>query len=151
MPFLNLFMPLKNLMLRFVHYVSMAFFSKFKTEFYCISFFLSPDCLFENSPAVTIRCRVYSNCCCSCSFEAEIIKIGQSSHKMYSNNILNVQESTTILNVCTKKSLETYWRHHVDVFKNYLYLIGTMYNKKYLFFYFTPKKCIYECLLNTFP
>ena len=35
---------------------------------------------------------MYSNCCCSCSFEREIIKIGQSSHKMYSNNILNFQE-----------------------------------------------------------
>ena len=45
--------------------------------------------------------RVYSNCCCSCSFEPEIIKIG---YKMYSNNILNFQESTTILNACTKKS-----------------------------------------------
>ena len=39
----------------------------------------------------------------SCSFEAEITKIGQSSHKMYSNNIVNFQESTTILNACTKK------------------------------------------------
>ena len=48
--------------------------------------------------------RVYSNCCCSCSFEAEIITIGQSSHKIYSNNILNSQESPTILNACTKKS-----------------------------------------------
>ena len=48
--------------------------------------------------------RVYSNCCCSCSFEPEIIKIGQSSHKMYSDNIVNFQESMTILNVCTKKS-----------------------------------------------
>ena len=47
--------------------------------------------------------RVYSNCCCSCSFELEIIKIGQSSHKMYSNKILNFQESTTILNARTKK------------------------------------------------
>ena len=47
---------------------------------------------------------MYSNCCCSSSFEAEIIKIGQSSHKMYSNKILNFQESTTILNACTKKS-----------------------------------------------
>ena len=56
---------------------------------------------FWNSPAVTIR--VYSNCYCSCSFEAEIIKIGQSSYKIYSNNILNFQESTTILNACTKK------------------------------------------------
>ena len=40
--------------------------------------------------------RVYSNSCYSCSFEAEIIKIGQSSHKMYSNNI-------DILNAYTKK------------------------------------------------
>ena len=47
---------------------------------------------------------MYSNSCCSCSFGTEIIKIGQSSHKMYSNNILNFQESMTILNVCTKKS-----------------------------------------------
>ena len=47
---------------------------------------------------------MYSNCCCSCSFEAEIIKIGQSSHKMYSNNIVNFQESKAILNACTKKS-----------------------------------------------
>ena len=47
---------------------------------------------------------MYSNCCCSCSFEPEIIKIGQSSHKMSSNNILNFQESTIILNACTKKS-----------------------------------------------
>ena len=48
--------------------------------------------------------RVYSNCCCSSSFEPEIIKIDQSSHKMYSNNIPNVQVSTTIVNACTKKS-----------------------------------------------
>ena len=27
--------------------------------------------------------RVYSNCCCSCSFEPEIIKISQSSYMMY--------------------------------------------------------------------
>ena len=48
--------------------------------------------------------RVYSNCCCRCSFEAEIIKVGQSPHKMYSNNIENFQESTTILDAYTKKS-----------------------------------------------
>ena len=55
-----------------------------------------------------------SNSCCSCSFEPEIIKIGLSSHKMYSNNIVNFQESTTNLNACTKRNLETYWRHLVD-------------------------------------
>ena len=46
---------------------------------------------------------VYSNCCCSCSFEGEILKICQSSHKTYSNNIVNFQESMTILNAHTKK------------------------------------------------
>ena len=46
--------------------------------------------------------RVYSNCCYNCSFEPEIIKIGQSSFKMHSNNILIFQESMTILNACIK-------------------------------------------------
>ena len=60
--------------------------------------------------------RVYSNCSCSCSFEPEIIKIGLSSHKMYSDDILNCQESTTILNAHTKKkSLETYRMHLVYI------------------------------------
>ena len=64
-----------------------------------------PDCIFEIHQLWQSGFkRVYSNCCCSCSFEAEIIKIGQSSHKMYSNNIVNFQESTTIPNACTKKS-----------------------------------------------
>ena len=47
--------------------------------------------------------RVYSNCSCRCSFEPEIIKISQSSQKIYSNNIVYFQESTTILNAHTKK------------------------------------------------
>ena len=64
-----------------------------------------PDCIFEIYQLWQSGfSRVYSNCCCRCSFEPEIIKIGQSSHKMYSNNILNFQESTTILNACIKKS-----------------------------------------------
>ena len=62
-----------------------------------------PDCIFEiHQVWQSGFSRVYSNCCCSCSFEAEIIKIGLSSHKMYSNNILNSQESTTILNARKK-------------------------------------------------
>ena len=63
-----------------------------------------PDCIFEIHLLWESGFRrVYSNSCCSCSFEAEIIKIGQSSYKMYSNNIVNFQESPTILNACTKK------------------------------------------------
>ena len=57
-----------------------------------------------------------SNSCCSCSFKPEIIKIGQSSQKMYSNNILNFQEFTTILKTCKKKSLETYWMHYLYIY-----------------------------------
>ena len=64
-----------------------------------------PDCIFEiHQPWQTGFSWVYSNCSCSCSFEPEIIKIGLSSHKMYSNNVVNFQESSTILNACTKKS-----------------------------------------------
>ena len=75
-----------------------------------------PDCTFEiHQLWQSGFSKVYSNCCCSCSFEAEIIKIGQSFHKMYSYNILNFQESTTILNACTKKSLETYLMHYVYI------------------------------------
>ena len=65
----------------------------------------SLDCIFEIHQLWQLGfSRVYSNCCCSCSFEAEIIKIGQSSHKMYSNKIVNFRESTTILYASTKKS-----------------------------------------------
>ena len=64
-----------------------------------------PDCIFEIPQLWQSGfSRMYSNCCCSCWFEAEIIKIGQSSHKMYSNKIVNFQESTTIVNARTKKS-----------------------------------------------
>ena len=64
-----------------------------------------PDCIFEIDQLwQTGFSRVYSNCCCSCSFEPGIIKIGQSSNKMCSNNIVNFQESMTILNACPKMS-----------------------------------------------
>ena len=63
-----------------------------------------PDCVFEiHQLWQSGFSRVYSNCYCSCWFEPEIIKIGQSSHKMYTNNIMNFQESTS-LNACAKKS-----------------------------------------------
>ena len=63
-----------------------------------------PDCIFKiHQLWQSVFSRVCSNCCCSCLFEPEIIKIGQSSHKVYSDNILNFQESTPILNASTKK------------------------------------------------
>ena len=41
--------------------------------------------------------------------------MSQPLHKMYSNNIVNFQESTTILKAWTKKSLENYWVRHVYI------------------------------------
>ena len=87
--------------------VSVAFFPSLKQNF--IAYRSSkmswrPDCIFEiHQLWQSGFSRVYSNCCCSCSFEREIIIIGQSSHKMYSNNIVNFQVSTTILNIHTEK------------------------------------------------
>ena len=87
-----------------IPYVSVTFFPSLKQNFiaYCSS--KVSDCIFEiHQLWQSGFSRVYSNCCCSYSFELEIIKIGESSHKMYSNNIVNFQESTTILNAHTKK------------------------------------------------
>ena len=91
-----------------IPYVSVAFFPCLKQDF--IAYRSSkgssfPDCIFEiHQLRQSGFSRVYSNCCCSCSFKSEMIKLGQSYHKMYSNNILNFQESTTILNARAKKS-----------------------------------------------
>ena len=88
--------------------VSAAFFPSLKENFiaYSSSKVSSRlDCIFEIDQLWQSGfSRVHSNCCYSCSFEPEIINIGQLSHKMYSNNIVNSQESTTILNACTKKA-----------------------------------------------
>ena len=63
--------------------------------------------------------REYSNSYCSCSFEPEIIEIVQSSDKMYSNNIVNFQESSTILNTHEKNVLK------LIVSTSYIYVRGS--------------------------
>ena len=89
-----------------IPYVSVVFFPSLKHNF--IAYHSSkmpsrPDCIFEiHQLWQSGFSSVYSNSCCSYLFKPEIIKIGPSSHKMYSNNILNFQESTTIVNPCTK-------------------------------------------------
>ena len=79
-------------------------FPNLKQNFIAYRYFKVSDCIFE-IPLLWQSgfSRVYSNCCSSCSLEPEIIKIGQSSHKMYCNNIVNVQEPKTMLNAHTKK------------------------------------------------
>ena len=112
--FLESFMPLKNWCsiharcpkISMKHYIRCFYgiFPSLKHNFIVYRSSKVSDCIFEiHQLWQSGFSRVYSNCCCSCSFKAEIIKIGQSSHKMYSKNILNFQESTTILNACTKK------------------------------------------------
>ena len=54
-------------------------FSKFKTEFYCISSSKMSDYIFEIH-------QLWQSAFSRCSFEPEIIKIGQSFYKMYSNH-----------------------------------------------------------------
>ena len=88
-----------------IPYVSVAFFPSLKQDSiaYCSS--SRPDCVFELHQLWQSGFRwVYSISFCSISFKPEIVKIGQSYHKMYSNKILNFQECTTIYNVCTKKA-----------------------------------------------
>ena len=82
-------------------------FSKFRTEIIAYrssKVFSHPDCIFEiHQLWQSGFSRVYSNSCCSCSFEPRNHK-NWSVYTMYSNNILHFQESTTILNAFTKKS-----------------------------------------------
>ena len=89
-----------------IPYVSVAFLPSLKQNFIAYrssKVSLRPDCVFENHQMWQSGfSRVYSTSRCRCSFEPAIIKIGQSSHKMYNNNIVNFQEFTTILNACKK-------------------------------------------------
>ena len=75
-----------------IPYVSAAFFPSLKQNVIAYRFSKvssRPEGIFEiHQLWQSGFSRVYSNSCSSCSFKPEIIKIGQSSHKMYSNNIL---------------------------------------------------------------
>ena len=91
-----------------IRYVSEAFFQSLKHNFIAYrssKLFSRPDCIFEiHQLWQSDFSRMYSNSCGRCSFDTETIKIGQSSHMMDSNNIMNFQMSTAILNACTKKT-----------------------------------------------
>ena len=83
------------------------------------------DCIFEILQLwQSGLSSVYSNYCCSCSIDPEIIKVGQSSLMMYRNNIVNFQESTLILNACTKKV----WKPIVFISYIYIYIYRQNYS-----------------------
>ena len=87
-----------------IPYVFLAFFPSLKQNFIAYRSSKMSDCIFKiHLLWQSGFSRVYSNFYSSCSFEPEIVRISQSYYKMYSNNILNFQESTTILNAHTKK------------------------------------------------
>ena len=97
-------------------YVSVAYFRSLKQNIIAYRSSKCPHCIFEiHQLWKSGFSRVYCNCCCSCSFEAEIIKIGQLSHNMYSSNILDLQESTTISGNILKAppSSRTNWLEYV--------------------------------------
>ena len=141
--FLESLMPLKNWCLiharcsksSLKHSIRFyGIFPSLKQNFISYRSFKVSDCIFEIDRLWQSGfCTVYSNCCCSCSFEPEIIEIGQSSHKMYSNNILNFHESSTILNDYTKKSLETYRMHLVIYIYIYIYIYKFIFLTKIYF------------------
>ena len=79
-----------------IPYISVAFFPSLKHNFIAYRLSKVLYCIFEIH-------QLNSNFCYSCLFEPEIIKIKLSSHMMYSNNMLNFQVSTTIVNAHMKK------------------------------------------------
>ena len=77
----------------------MAFFPSLKQNVIAYRFSKVSDCIFE---IYELRQTGFSS-----SFEPEIIRIGQSSHKMYINKILNFQEVYDNSKYLYEKSLET--------------------------------------------
>ena len=66
-----------------IPYVSVAFFPSLKRNFIAYHSSKVSDYIFEIHPQWQSGfSRVNSNSCSSCSFESEVINIGQSSHKM---------------------------------------------------------------------
>ena len=69
-----------------IPYVSVAFFPSLKQNFIAYRSSKVSDYIFEiHQLWQSGFSSVYSNSFCSCWFEPEIIKIGQSSHEMYRN------------------------------------------------------------------
>ena len=106
-----------------------------------------PDCIFEIPQQWQSGfSKVYSNCCCSCSFEPEIIKVGQSSHKIYSNNI-EFSRVYDNLKCLYKNILETNWMPHVHTLK-YPHIIYILYHVHIIFH--RSLLFLISCLLKQF-
>ena len=167
--FLESIMPLKNWCSIYedgrkavcsIPYVSVAFLPSLKQNFiaYPSSKVSSrPDCNFEiHQLWQSGFSRVYSNSCSSCSFEAEIIKIGQSSHKMYSNHRLfdgvRFQYSQVLAIFLFSKRSDFFlvWQFYsfcYSSFSPFHYEHGTFFYFKFYFFILAVYSyCLYQCL-----
>ena len=110
-----------------------------------------PDCLFEiHQLWQSGFSRVYSNCCCSRSFEPEIIEIDLSSHKMYRNNseFLRVYDNFKCLCKKVWKLIES----TMYVYVSSLFLNGRehMWHKVSLMGYLMRFEPTLVCCLNVF-
>ena len=102
-------------------YVSVALFPSLKQNFIAYRSSSRPDCIFETHQLWQSGfSRVYSNSCCSCSFEPEIIKIDQSSHNMYSNSTLNCLRQFWLL--VQKKSGNFLNTSSIHIHLHYIYI-----------------------------
>ena len=127
-----------------IPYVSVAFFPSLKQNFIAYRSSIVSDCIFEiHQLWKSDLSRVYSNCCCHCSFEPEIIKVDRSSHKMHSNNIANFQESTTILNAHTKKSGNLSYAPRV-----YIYIYTFTHTHAHIHMYVCMTISVFVCMVN---
>ena len=99
-----------------IPYVSVAFFPSLKQIFIAYHSSKVSGWIFEIPQLWQSGfSRMYSNCCCSCWFEPGFIKIGQSSHKLYSNNI-EFSRVYDNFKCPYEKSLETYRMHLVSIY-----------------------------------
>ena len=125
-----------------IPYVSVALFQSLKHNFIAYRSSKCRHCIFEiHQLWQSGFSRVYSNSFCSYSFKPEIIKISQSSHNMYSNNIVNFQESTTILNGCTEKVWKLFeYTTYFIFFLNYFWYRFIKFLKNDPNFFLYPRK-----------
>ena len=125
-------------------YVSVAFFPSLKQNFIAYRSSKVSDCILEIYQLwQSVFRRVYSNCRCSCSFEPEIIKIGLSSHKMYSK--------TYWIYKCLRQfpmpAQITYWIHHVYIYIYiyiYICVCGVFTTYIYIYIYIYMYACIHH-------
>ena len=135
-----------------IAYISVAFFPSLKQ--YLIAYRSSKvssglDCIFEiHQLWQSGFSRVYSDSCCRCPFDPETIRIGQWSHRMYSNYILNFQESTTILNACTKMSGTILNARRIYIYI-YIYVCVCVCVCVCVRVCVCPRKCMFVCVHKT--